>query len=100
MNEYTENDWIDMLADEKQTHESILEEKNQLDYRRNFLNNALTILNKREKEIFSARKLFDQPKKLEELSKKYNVSRERIRQIEEKALDKVKKYIKINQKNN
>ena len=71
-----------------------------INYRRNFLNSALTILNKREREIFSARKLFDQPKKLEELSKKYNVSRERIRQIEEKAFNKVKKYIEIKQTNN
>ena len=100
MNNDTENDWIDMLADEKQTHDSLLEEKNQLDYRRKFLNNAFTMLNEREKEIFSARRLKDQPKKLEELSKKYNVSRERIRQIEEKAFDKIKKYIEVNQKNN
>jgi len=52
---------------------------------------AMTILNDREKEILKARKLTDDPKTLEELSKKYKISRERIRQIETKAFEKLQK---------
>ena len=55
--------------------------------------NALKVLNEREKEIIKSRKLKDKPVKLEELSKKYNISRERVRQIEEKAIEKIKKEI-------
>ena len=60
---------------------------------------AMKFLNDREREIFIHRRLEDEPKKLEELSKKYKISRERVRQIEEKALEKIKKYITKNKKN-
>jgi RNA polymerase sigma-32 factor len=55
------------------------------------LNQAMTILNDREKEILKERRLSENPKTLEELSKKYKISRERIRQIETKAFEKLQK---------
>jgi len=56
---------------------------------------ALEVLNDREKEIISLRKLKDKPVKLEELSKKFNISRERVRQIEEKAFEKLQKQVSV-----
>ena len=93
INNETDGEWQDLLADENQTHDIFLEEQNLLKYRREILVKAMSELSEREKDIFTARKLIDTPKKLEELSKKYKVSRERIRQIEEKALKKISKHI-------
>ena len=56
-------------------------------------NKAVNVLNQREREILEFRRLKEKPKKLEELSQKYNISRERVRQIEEKAVEKLKKEI-------
>ena len=69
------------------------ENKNELDYRRNLFSKAFEVLNEREKEIIKLRKLSENPLKLEDLSKKYKISRERVRQIEEKALEKLQKEI-------
>ena len=88
-----DTEWQDMIVDEKETQDRIVENKNEYNYRKKLLINALEILNDREKEIIQSRKLSDQPKKLEELSKKYKISRERVRQIEERALEKIKKEI-------
>ena len=93
LNNDTENEWQDLLEDKHESHDIKLEEQNQLDHRRKILQNAMSVLNEREKKIFSERRLIENPKKLEELSKKYKISRERIRQIEEKAFEKISKFI-------
>ncbi len=95
----SESDWIDLIADDRKIHSVAIEEKNLLSYRKKSLMDAMKFLNDREREIFIHRRLEDEPKKLEELSKKYKISRERVRQIEEKALEKIKKYITKNKKN-
>ena len=83
----------DMIVDDKETQDIIFEKKDEYKHRKELFEKALHILNSREKEIIQLRKLEDKPKKLEELSKKYKISRERVRQIEEKALEKLKKEI-------
>ena len=71
----------------------VTENKDELDYRRSLFSKAFEVLNEREKEIIKLRKLSENPLKLEDLSKKYKISRERVRQIEEKALEKLQKEI-------
>jgi RNA polymerase sigma-32 factor len=67
----------------------------ELDQRKDLLQDSIKILNDREKEIIIARRLSENPSTLEELSKKYQISRERIRQIEVKAFEKIQSYIKL-----
>jgi len=86
-------EWQDTLIDKNTTQDVNYENQDELLYRKKLFSDALNVLNTREKEILTLRKLQDNPKKLEELSKKYKVSRERIRQIEEKAIEKIKKEI-------
>ena len=88
-----ETEWQDMLEDDKETQDQILEKKDELKYRKKIFEKALTVLNQREKEIITLRKLREKPMKLEELSIKYKISRERVRQIEEKAFQKLQKEI-------
>jgi len=88
-------EWQDMLADSNDTQDNILEKTNEFSFRKKIFEKALDVLNEREKEIISLRKLREKPLKLEELSKKYNISRERVRQIEEKALEKLQKQVSI-----
>jgi RNA polymerase sigma-32 factor len=88
-------EWQDMIIDSHDTQDNILENSNELSYRKKIFNQALEVLNDREKEIISLRKLKDKPIKLEELSKKFNISRERVRQIEEKAFEKLQKQVLI-----
>ena len=64
-----------------------------MSYRKQIFKKALEVLNEREKEILTLRKLRDKPLKLEELSIKFNISRERVRQIQEKALEKLQKEV-------
>ncbi len=71
--------------------ELIISQKQEYDDKKELLNSAMKILNDREKEIIIARRLSEEPKTLEELSKKYKISRERIRQIETKAFEKLQK---------
>ena len=85
--------WQDLIEDKQETHDRIIEKKDELIYRRNLLLKAFNVLNEREKEIINLRKLSENPLKLEDLSKKYKISRERVRQIEEKALEKLQKEI-------
>ena len=89
-----EAEWQDWLEDENANHASDYENKQELDTRRALLAEAMVVLNEREKEILAFRQLSDQPKTLEELSQIYKVSRERIRQIEVKALEKLRNKIK------
>ena len=85
--------WQDWIIDNKTNHEIVLSEKQELNQRKNLMNQAMDVLNLREKEILSARRLSDESTTLEDLSKKYKISRERIRQIETKAFEKLQKAI-------
>ena len=93
LGENNDTEWQDLIEDKKETHDKVFENNDELNYRRNVFAKAFNILNDREKEIIKLRKLKEVPLKLEELSKKYNISRERVRQIEEKALEKLQKEV-------
>jgi len=88
-----DTEWQDMLVDSNETHDNLLANKDELKYRKKIFEQAIEVLNEREKEIITLRKLQDKPVKLEELSKKFNISRERVRQIEEKAFEKLQKQV-------
>ena len=88
-----ETEWQDIIADNSKTQDKVLEANDELNYRRKIFQKAFKNLNDREKEILTLRKLNEEPHKLEDLSKKFNISRERVRQIEEKAIKKIKKEI-------
>jgi RNA polymerase sigma-32 factor len=90
-----DTEWQDMLVDSNDTQDNILANSNELSFRKKIFEQALETLNDREKEIINLRKLKDKPVKLEELSKKFNISRERVRQIEEKAFEKLKKQVSV-----
>jgi len=90
-----DTEWQDMLMDSNDTQDNILANSNELSFRKKIFEQALEVLNDREKEIITLRKLKDKPVKLEELSKKFNISRERVRQIEEKAFEKLQKQVSI-----
>ena len=85
------SEWQDWVVDENMDQELCISQKQELDEKKLLLKDAIKILNDREKKIIEARKLSDNPKTLDELSKKYKISRERIRQIENKAFEKLQK---------
>jgi RNA polymerase sigma-32 factor len=87
-------EWQDWLADESAGQEEVLAESEEMDNRRSALDHALTVLNDRERRIFEARRLADDPVTLEELAEEFGVSRERVRQIEVRAFEKVQKAVK------
>jgi RNA polymerase sigma-32 factor len=87
-------EWQDHLVDQSPSPEAIVVEQDEKDHRLSALNAAIDVLNERERRIFEARHLTDEPLTLEELAEKFNVSRERIRQIEVRAFEKVKKAAK------
>jgi RNA polymerase sigma-32 factor len=87
-------EWQDWLVDEAPTQERVLVESEELDNRRKALGEALTVLNERERRIFEARRLADEPITLEELAEEFGVSRERVRQIEVRAFEKVQNAVK------
>jgi RNA polymerase sigma-32 factor len=82
-------EWQDWLVDDTPSQEERLGESEELDRRKRYLSNALSTLNDREKRIFEARRLAEEPATLEDLSAEFGVSRERIRQIEVRAFEKV-----------
>ena len=84
-----EEEWQEWLVDEDADHEVKIAEKEEVSKRKALLNKAINVLNDREKHIIQDRKLSETPKTLEELSNEYNISRERIRQIEERAFQKL-----------
>ncbi len=86
-------EWQDWLVDDTPSQEDQLGETQELDQRRGYLTNALSSLNDRERRIFEARRLSDSPITLENLSTEFGVSRERIRQIEVRAFEKVQKAV-------
>ena len=85
------DEWQDWLIDESLDQELIISQQQEFNEKKELLENAMKILNEREKEIINARRLSENPVTLEELSKKYKISRERIRQIETKAFEKLQK---------
>jgi len=89
-------EWMDWLVDDSASQESRLAESEQSDNRHKALGEALTVLNDRERRIFAARRLFDDPITLEELAGEFGVSRERVRQIEVRAFEKVQMAVKKN----
>ena len=87
-------EWQDWLVDDAPSAERVMEENEQLDNRRKALGEALTVLNDRERRIFEARRLAEDPITLEELADEFGVSRERVRQIGVRAFEKVQKSVK------
>ena len=85
------DEWQDWLVDDRLDQELIISQKQEYDDKKKLLDDAMKILNTREKEIISARRLSENPVTLEDLSKKFKISRERIRQIETKAFEKLQK---------
>ncbi len=90
----SEGEWQDWLVDEQETQETELAEREDLSNRRMLLGEALKTLNERERHILIERRLKDEPTTLEELSQQYNISRERVRQIEVRAFEKLQKSMK------
>jgi RNA polymerase sigma-32 factor len=87
-------EWQDWLVDEGYDQETRLAEREEADNRRQALGEALTVLNDRERRIFEARRLADDPVTLEDLASEFGVSRERVRQIEVRAFEKVQRAVK------
>ena len=85
------DEWQDWLVDESLDQELLISQQQEYDDKKELLKSAMKILNEREKEIIIARRLNEIPSTLEDLSKKYKISRERIRQIETKAFEKLQK---------
>ena len=87
----SEGEWQDWLVDESDSQEDVLAEREELSGRQALLKGALTSLNERERHILIERRLKDNPTTLEDLSQQYNISRERVRQIEVRAFEKLQK---------
>ncbi|HUI95235.1 MAG TPA: RNA polymerase sigma factor RpoH [Xanthobacteraceae bacterium] len=87
-------EWQDWLVDDHQSQESTLADTEELDNRKKALTDALSVLNDRERRIFEARRLAEDPITLEDLAAEFQVSRERVRQIEVRAFEKVQKAVK------
>jgi RNA polymerase sigma-32 factor len=89
-----EAEWQDWLIDDSDTQDIVIAEANELDHRRSMLEAAIQTLTERERHIFTERRLRDDPVTLEDLSKDFGVSRERVRQIEVRAFEKVQRAIR------
>jgi len=89
-----DGEWQDWLVDDRENQETRLAEDEELGKRRILLDRALTTLNAREKHILTERRLKDNPMTLEDLSQEYGISRERVRQIEVRAFEKLQKAIR------
>ncbi|HZH52418.1 MAG TPA: RNA polymerase sigma factor RpoH [Microvirga sp.] len=96
LREEGEGEWQDWLVDSGQSQEQILVEEEEGQNRLKALRNALSVLNPRERRIFEARRLSEDPITLEDLSTEFGVSRERVRQIEVRAFEKVQEAVKKN----
>ncbi|MCF6303435.1 MAG: sigma-70 family RNA polymerase sigma factor, partial [Devosiaceae bacterium] len=88
------SEWQDWLIDESPSQETVLGDNEEFSDRMNMVNSAMDVLNEREKAIFTARRLKESPLTLEQLAQEYGVSRERIRQIEVRAFEKVQAGVK------
>ena len=89
-----DGEWQDWLVDESDSQEIVLAEQQELSKRRKLLSHAMKSLNARERRILTERRLKDEPTTLEDLSKEYGISRERVRQIEVRAFEKLQRAIK------
>ncbi|MCW2284725.1 RNA polymerase sigma-32 factor [Rhodoblastus acidophilus] len=89
-----DGEWQDWLVDDSASQENILAESEESDNRRTALAQALNVLNERERRIFEARRLSDEPMTLEDLSAEFGISRERVRQIEVRAFEKVQQAVR------
>jgi RNA polymerase sigma-32 factor len=87
-------EWQDWLVDDSKSQESRLAEDEEADNRHEALGHALNVLNKRERRIFEARRLADEPITLEDLAEEFAISGERVRQIEARAFEKIRKVVK------
>lgn len=87
-------EWQDWLVDTSPSQEAIMAESEEFDHRRNALTGAMGVLNPRERRIFEARRLAEDPMTLEDLAAEFGVSRERVRQIEVRAFEKVQAAVK------
>ena len=87
-------EWQDWLVDTSPNQEAIMAENEEFDHRRSALNGAMGVLNSRERRIFEARRLAEEPMTLEDLAAEFGVSRERVRQIEVRAFEKVQAAVK------
>ena len=87
-------EWQDWLVDTSPNQETIMAESEEYDHRRNALTGAMGVLNPRERRIFEARRLAEEPMTLEDLAAEFGVSRERVRQIEVRAFEKVQAAVK------
>nr|WP_282961776.1 RNA polymerase sigma factor RpoH [Plastoroseomonas hellenica] len=90
----SEGEWQDWLVDDSESQEDELAERQDMSNRRELLGQALKTLNERERHILIERRLKEEPTTLEELSQQYNISRERVRQIEVRAFEKLQKSMK------
>jgi RNA polymerase sigma-32 factor len=89
-----EGEWQDWLVDESQNQEQVFADDEELQQRRRLLTMCMEVLNDREKHILTERRLRDDPKTLEDLSQEFDISRERVRQIEVRAFEKLQKSMK------
>ncbi len=96
LREEGEGEWQDWLVDDSPTQETVLAREQEGQNRLAALKDALGVLNPRERRIFEARRLADDPITLEDLSSEFGVSRERVRQIEVRAFEKVQDAVKRN----
>jgi RNA polymerase sigma-32 factor len=87
----SDTEWQDWLVDDSASQETALVEEDELDHRRGLLAQAMDVLNEREKHILTERRLKEEPTTLEDLSVQYGISRERVRQIEVRAFEKLQK---------
>ena len=94
MREEGEGEWQDWLVDDSTSQEAILADEQERENRHDALSGALQVLNARERRIFEARRLAEDPITLEQLSEEFNISRERVRQIEVRAFEKVQAAVK------
>jgi RNA polymerase sigma-32 factor len=90
----SEGEWQDWLVDDTESQETVIADQQELDNRRGMLAEAMNALNKRERHILTERRLRENPRTLEELSQEYDISRERVRQIEVRAFEKLQKAMK------
>ena len=88
------SEWQDWLVDDTPDQETVLGDSEEYSERMGLLTEAMDVLNERERSIFQARRLQENPTTLEELAQEYNVSRERIRQIEVRAFEKVQEAVR------
>ncbi len=89
-----DSDWQDWLVDDSASQEKVLADTEEHDHRMSLLHRAMDVLNDRERHILTERRLKEEPSTLEELSHVYNISRERVRQIEVRAFEKLQKQMK------